>query len=48
MCEKLGGGCLTLHLSEGVISWKFLIKYYEYSFDYSNIIMDQLMTNAHT
>ena len=48
MCEKLGGGCLMLHLSEGVISRKFLILYYEYSFDYSIIIMDQLMTNAHT
>ena len=34
MCEKLGGGCLMLHLSEGVISRKFLIKYYESSFDH--------------
>ena len=25
-----------------VISWKFLIKYYEYSFDYLIIIMSQL------
>ena len=25
-----------------VISWKFLIKYYEYFFDYLIIIMDQL------
>ena len=35
-------------LSSGVISLKFLIKYYEYSFDYPIIIMNQLMINAHT
>ena len=31
-----------------VISWKFLIKYYEYSFDYPIAIMNQLTINTHT
>ena len=29
-------------MNAGVISWKFLIKYLEYSFDYLIIIMNQL------
>ena len=32
----------------GVISWKFLIKYYEYSLDYLITIMNQLTINALT
>ena len=31
-----------------VISRKFLIKYYEYSFDYPIAIMNQLTINTHT
>ena len=31
-----------------VISRKFLIKYYEYSFDYPITITNQFMINAHT
>ena len=32
----------------GVISQKFLIKYYEYFFDYPTIIMNQLTIKAYT
>ena len=31
---------------DSVISQKFLIKYYEYSFDYPIAIMNQLLINA--
>ena len=35
ICKKMG-------MIRSVISWKFLIKYYGYSFDYLIIIMNQL------
>ena len=39
--------CLP-HMWNLVISQKFLIKYYEYSFYYPFTITNQLRTNAHT